>query len=297
MSTLIRKEYIMDFDERLIKRKHVLKAIQIYRKEKRKPSRPARSAFLIDRGKRLPAKFILRLAFEVATGTWVASEQLTGGRASVRVLKNLGFNAIYDKPTSTCNRNKVKNARREAFRLILQRRWGKVLTEFKFDAIQVPPLTRDSLMPPVFRKILRAVEGHRNMRIEGRPALKPKFDFYIPQINVAIEFDERQHFTPSRAVALRSYPANIKLGFDRKRWIALSEEIRAGDNSPRYRDEQRSFYDAVRDILASKAGLKPVVRVYENDVAWEKEGASSPKAKEILKQIARIAGITHKKGH
>lgn len=284
----------MDFDELLIKRKHVLKAIQIYRKGKDKPTRPARSAFLIDRGKRLPAKFILRLAFKVATGIWVASDNLTGGRASVRVLKYLGFNAIYDKPERVGNRNPVMNARRAAFQRILQHRWGRVLTEIKFDAVQVPPMTRDSSMPPVFRKILKALEDHRDRRIYGRLGLKPKFDFYLPKVQVVIEFDEDQHFTPLRTVALRLYPANVKLGFDRKRWIDLSEKLRKGDNNPIYRDEQRAYYDAVRDILASKEGLKPVIRIYEKDVAWEKEGSSSKKAKDILNQIAKIAGNTRK---
>ena len=40
----------------------------------------------------------------------------------------------------------------------------------------------------------------------------------------------------------------MRLGFSKDRWVALCEEIQAGDNSPIYRDEQRAFYDTVRDI-------------------------------------------------
>jgi hypothetical protein len=106
------------------------------------------------------------------------------------------------------------------------------------------------------KRILDAVEAHRSRRI-----LKPKtghrlaFDFYLAGTKVPIEFDERQHFTPLRAVSLRCYPADVVVGFDRDRWIRLSEEIRAGDNDPPWRDEQRAFYDSIRDILAIEAGL------------------------------------------
>jgi hypothetical protein len=71
-----------------------------------------------------------------------------------------------------------------------------------------------------------------------------------------------------------------------RRWT-----IRAGDNSPIYRDEQRAFYDAVRDILLPEFGFKPVVGIYENDVRWEAVPSSSPEAATILRGIERLAGL------
>jgi hypothetical protein len=92
-----------------------------------------------------------------------------------------------------------------------------------------------------------------------------------------------------RATALRAYSSKIKLGFDKERWIRLSEEIRAGDNSPIYRDEQRAFYDSVRDILAPRMGLKPVVRIFEEDVKWENDQSTSTKANFILEKIEALS--------
>ena len=94
--------------------------------------------------------------------------------------------------------------------------------------------------------------------------------------------------SPLRAASLSAYPKGIRLGFDKQRWINLSEKIRAGDNSPIYRDEQRAFYDSIRDITAPQIGLKPVVRIFEEDVLWEKEGDSTDTSKTILQNIQKI---------
>ena len=214
------------------------------------------------------------------------SERLTGGRASVRVLQGLGFEAVYDKPPSKSGRrNAVKNARREAFRQALAKRWGPVETEQRFDAVRVPDLADRSAMSPVLRRVLEAIEAHRGIQVQGRKNFRLAFDLYLPEVDLAIEFDERQHFTPLRAAALAASPDHGVLGFDRDRWIALSEQIRAGDNSPAYRDEQRAFYDAIRDLIAPKAGLRPLVRVFEEDVKWEQEGDDSPAARRLLGEI------------
>jgi hypothetical protein len=275
----------MDFDERIIGKKHVSQAIDCYLSGNFKHA-PAKSAFLLHKGKRLPAKFILRLAFKEATDLLPHPETLTGGRASIRVLQNLGFEVIYDKPIrNTTGRNPVKSSRREALRQILSAKWGTVETEKRFSEICVPDLVNRNTMSGHLIQILHSTESHRNIMIRGRKNLALAFDFYLPQADLVIEFDERQHFTPLRANSLRAYPKDIVLGFDKKRWIQLSDEIRAGDNSPIYRDEQRAFYDSIRDIMASKIGLRPVVRIFEDDVHWEKDGGSSKYAIKIIHDI------------
>lgn len=258
--------------------------------------RPARSAFLMHKGRRLPAKFVLKLAWRELTGEMPASEQLTGGQASVRVLRGLGFDAIYEKPPARSSRNAVKSARREALRRILEKHFGETLCEWKTEAIRVPDLLDRRGIPPVLRRVLNAVEQHRGQSVRGRKGLQLRFDIYLPRIGVALEFDERQHFTPLRAAALRVYPANAALGFDRAHWIALCEQIRAGDNSPAYRDEQRAFYDSIRDLLAPAAGIKTVVRIFEEEVAWEKEGEKTQAGREIVQRIGQLAKLNMKKG-
>lgn len=279
---------MMQFDERLIKKEHVEKAIKYYLQTKPEHSK-ARSAFLMHDGIKLPAKFILRLAYKEASGYLPPSESLTGGRASVRVLMDLGFNAIYEKVEGRANRNPVKNMRRSAFKDILEKHFGKVEIEKKFPGIQIPDLSNRSSMNAELLLILDRVESFREMKIiKWNANAKLSFDFYIPAKNIVIEFDERQHFTLPRAASLRTYPKSITLGFDKEKWVRLCEEINAGDNSPAYRDEQRAFYDSIRDIMAPRTGIKPVIRIYETDVLWEKEKEYSPKARGILNQIKNM---------
>jgi hypothetical protein len=277
----------MIFDERQLTKDHILKAIERYLIERPKHV-PARSAFLLFNDERLPAKYILKMAFADLTGQMPTGEQITGGRASIRVLQNLGFNTIYEKLPNRKNRNTVKNVRREAFRQIINKRWGTVEFEYKFDEIKVPDLEERNKIGKELLNILDSIEVQRNIKIKGRKNYKLSCDFYLPEVKLIIEFDERQHFTPLRAASLRAYPEGIRFGFDKQRWINLSEKIRAGDNSPIYRDEQRAFYDSIRDILAPQIGLKPVVRIFEEDVLWEKEGDSTDTSKTILQNIQKI---------
>jgi len=280
----------MDFDERVIKKAHVLEAIKKYISTPMN-HHPAKSAFLIYKDRKLPAKFLLRLAFEIATGHMPHPETLTGGKASIRVLQGLGFdNAIYEKRNVIGGkRNEIKSARRDALRSALSQRWGPVETEKKIQGIFVPDLKNRSDLDPSLQIILKRIEEHRKISIQGKKNWVLAFDFFLPRFGIAIEFDERQHFTPLRAAALRAYPSEIKLGFDKERWIQLSEEIRAGDNSPIYRDEQRAFYDSVRDILAPRMGLKPVIRIFEEDVKWEIDQTKSPTANCILEKIEALS--------
>ena len=117
----------MDFDERILQKEHILSAIEKYISAPT-DHHPAKSAFLIYGNRKISAKLIIRLAFEIATGHMPHPETLTGGKASIRVLQNLGFdNAVYEKQSVIGGkRNKVKSARREALRKILALRWGHV---------------------------------------------------------------------------------------------------------------------------------------------------------------------------
>lgn len=262
----------MDFDERVIERRHVENAISRYRRERPK-HRPARSAFLLWKGERLPAKYILRLAFQDATNFMPKPETLTGGEASIRVLKDLGFETRYEEPKRrSANRNPIKSARRAALKGILEKRYGPVEREWKSPLISVPDLVNRSGMNSDISRIFEALRKHRQMDIKGKKGHKLAFDLFITQVNLPIEFDERQHFSPLRTVSLQNYPVNAPLGFSRDRWKQLSEKIRAGDNSPIYRDEQRALYDSIRDLMAPQIGLLPVVRIFAEDVESERTG-------------------------
>lgn len=117
----------------------------------------------------------------------------------------------------------MKSARREALRRILAAKWDTVVAERRFSEICVPDLLNRNMISGHLIKILNSIESHRDIIIRGRKNLALAFDFYLPQADLVIEYDERQHFTPLRAVSLRAYPKDILLGFDKKRWIQISD--------------------------------------------------------------------------
>ena len=93
-------------------------------------------------------------------------------------------------------------------------------------------------------------------------------DFWVPAPGFIVEFDESQHFTSPRKLVFSAYPDNHPIGFSRDRWIALCEKHNARDNDPPYRDEQRAWYDTLRDLIPTLEGLQPTVRIYASDYAW-----------------------------
>lgn len=120
--------------------------------------------------------------------------------------------------------------------------------------------------------------GHDAFATAGRRLV---CDIVIPPQRLIVEYDERQHFSKPRAVALRLYPTAAAIGFDAAEWIAYCDRIAATDNDPPYRDEQRAFYDSVRDILASANGYR-VVRLKHGAFDWRKTNAQE----EILRKLS-----------
>jgi hypothetical protein len=58
------------------------------------------------------------------------------------------------------------------------------------------------------------------------------------------------------------------LGFSRERWLQLCAELNRHDNSPPYRDEQRAWFDTLRDFAPACLGLQPVARIYAGAAIW-----------------------------
>lgn len=144
--------------------------------------------------------------------------------------------------------------------------------------LRVPEIGQlDGQLGPIFDALKRH-RGHKDFATGGR---RLACDIVIPSRQVIVEYDERQHFSVPRAIALRHYPGNIAVGFDVAQWIAHCEAIAAVDNDPPYRDEQRAFYDSVRDVLAGKNGYR-VVRLKHGAFDWESASAD----REILRQFS-----------
>jgi len=114
-------------------------------------------------------------------------------------------------------------------------------------------------------KSLQEIRGHYDfVRAKSLSAA----DFFLVNQRSILEFDESQHFTAPRKLSLQLYPPDLKVGFSRERWISLCEELDKHDDSPKYRDEQRAWYDVLKDFAASATNTPPTIRLYAKDYRW-----------------------------
>jgi very-short-patch-repair endonuclease len=143
--------------------------------------------------------------------------------------------------------------------------------------LRVPKIAcMDGPLKTIFAALHRH-RGHTAFATEGR---KLVCDIVIPSQRLIVEYDERQHFSMPRAIALRLYPKHTLICFDTAEWIAHCDAIAATDNDPPYRDEQRAFYDSARDILAGANGYR-VVRLKHGAFDWQTSDADA----EILRRV------------
>ena len=115
----------------------------------------------------------------------------------------------------------------------------------------------------------------------------PPCDYYLPSIDLILEFDESQHFTESRLVTLKHYPSECDMGFSIAHWTDLCRQINAKDDTPPDRDERRAWYDTLRDLLPVLHGMKPTVRIYADDYRWCSLDAESTKDLETLRSLLK----------
>jgi len=92
---------------------------------------------------------------------------------------------------------------------------------------------------------------------------KLEFDFYLPKYNIVIEFDELQHFTKERKIALEHLNPD-DYSFDVSGWIEHCSAIQINDADPPERDWQRAYRDTIRDIRSLQNSV-PLLRLFVND--------------------------------
>src|SRR5207248_4834157 len=79
---------------------------------------------------------------------------------------------------------------------------------------------------------------------------------------------ESQHFTSLRKATLGFYPRDQRFGFDVMEWMRLCDELKTHDNDPPFRDEQRAWFDTVRDFAPFLEKLMPTLRLYAGEFEW-----------------------------
>ncbi|MDT8402433.1 MAG: hypothetical protein RQ743_12120, partial [Bacteroidales bacterium] len=266
-----------------INRNHILEAIKEV-DDKGVPGKRYSNKYIMAFNERLyPPKYIISIANKYANGEMLDSETFSGGKESNSFLQEYGF-TIYSKEyvpdkkerkTKKDRTKRIKSTHSEncpdckrTIEEMLIKIYGEVKVNYKFN-IGVHPT--EYIHSPYYRHIQRIFESlqeFRGYRDFIKTSNLPRVDYYIPDPGFIIEFDESQHFTTPRKVALSNYPDKLKLGFLRQYWIKLCEKLKRKDSDPSFRDEQRAWYDTLRDFLPTLLDLGPTVRLYANDYQW-----------------------------
>lgn len=141
--------------------------------------------------------------------------------------------------------------------------------------------------------VYQVLQKHRGHFEFVKAKKLPRVDFFIPNEKIIIEFDESQHFTEPRGLALGLYPNTKQYGFSVDRWRNLCRDLNKRDNDPPYRDEQRAWYDTLRDFAPQHWGTGKTIRLYSRDLVWcslnpQKETDLETFKKIILNHIGEV---------
>ena len=276
----------------LITKKNIDTALRHILREGVPSRRRGRDYCLVADGKHFPPKYTIALAHRIAKGEFLSSDRFSGGKESNDFLERLDFKVVkcgcggvrHDRrPTPATVRSERKrrtnSSRRHSERCpeckirvreLLERLYGTCLTDHRFRWRTSLAAYRGTKIERTLRNVAAALKTHRGFGVGDfvKSEYLAACDFWVPDPGFIVEFDESQHFTAPRNLALTAYPAKHPLNFSAERWISLCERHNARDNDPPYRDEQRAWYDTLRDLVPPLEGLKPTVRLYARDLAW-----------------------------
>ena len=275
-----------------ITKSQVMEAMRRISREGVPPQRNSRDYCLVEDGCHFPPKYTISLAQEIAAGRCLRSDEFSGGPESNSFLESCGFNVVecncggrnYENSgtsvfgasetrtriTATTRHSERCPACKIRVRKLLERIYGICLPNHRFRWPTDPSSYAGTSINSALRDVATVLEKFRGYGIGDfvRSEWLSPCDFFVPDPGFIVEFDESQHFTSPRKLALSVYADEQSLGFSTRRWISLCEHHNAKDNDPPFRDEQRAWYDALRDLVPSLKGMEPTVRLYARDLAW-----------------------------
>lgn len=286
-----------------IRRQHILKALQKIDEVGIPKRRKPKKFKLKFNGRYYPPKYVISLANKFANGKILAPSFFSGGKESNDFLKKLGFNIheekILRKQHAAVTRKNTKSrvsktlhderckGCKETIQKLLEKIYGRVEQNYMLDIGTHPDDFKESAYYEKLKEIYEALQHYRGFNDFVRTKSLPNCDFFVPDPGFLVEFDESQHFTTPRKIALEHYPRNLKLGFDKTKWINLCSELDMKDNDPPFRDEQRAWYDTLRDFLPEKMKLEPTVRLLANDFKWCSLDAGNQSHISIFKDLLK----------
>lgn len=265
-----------------IKINHILKAIEETERNGIPKGRRSKKFNLEHNHKHYPPKYIISLANKFANGEELSSEDFGGGKETNDFLEKLRFK-ITDKSlpdenaVSEVRYRKIKRSKsvhnqgckdcKETIKKILEKAYGAAESNYKFEVGTHPEDHKDSEYYWRIKEIYEALQNYRGFKEFVKVISLPRCDFFVPNPGFILEFDEYQHFTKPREITLLNYPVKLRLGFDKNKWIYLCRKLNRRDNDPPYRDEQRAWYDTLRDFSVDFIKY-PVIRVFAQEHVW-----------------------------
>ncbi len=300
-----------------ITRDHLLAALADIDRSGIPTGRRSTGYLLLHNGKYYPPKYVVSLAAKIATGFELRSGEFGGGSETNRFLTTRGFTTLRLAPSSAPTKPQVvkslpppigmsplaiksppapatptAGSHSERCReckatvlALLKSLYGDVHVNVGFEVGTQPADFKGLPYHPTLSKIYEMLRHRRGFGEFVRTSRLPNCDFFVSQPGFVVEFDESQHFTAARADALQLYPEHLGLGFKRLDWISRCREIAAEDNDPAFRDEQRAWYDTLRDFLPSVKGLRSTIRLYAKQYVWCSLNPSQPRDRDTFRQI------------
>ncbi len=270
---------------RNISRRDIIKAVEEIRREGIPEQRKSTKYTLVFEREIFPPKYVISIANRYANGEDLPASTFSGGTETNFYLSRLGFEIIELKPDMSGLKTKpgTKRGRIEVKQNrhtercskckiivteMLASLYGEVKTNYRFEVGVLPENFSKSEFSRELREIFVALMDFRGHSSITRADQLSEVDYYVPTPGFVLEFDESQHFTAPRKVSLERYPGELRSRFNRGKWIQLCESIDQSDNDPPYRDEQRAWYDTLRDFLPTIFDLQPTVRLYAGDRKW-----------------------------
>ena len=257
-----------------ITKRHILEAMQRIIHEGVPTQNKSKYYCVVKDGLHFPPKHTIALAHQVSTGRCLSSNEFSGGREANNFLKNRGFHIVRCSGSCTdisdpktflptghserCPECKMR------VRELLESIYGTCLVNHKFSWRTHPSSYAGTPIHSDLQRVAAILEEYRGFGFEDivRTKTLPSCDYWVPDPGFIVEFDESQHFTNPRKLALSAYPGDQPLGFSREHWVKLCEQHNAKDNAPPYRDEQRAWYDTLRDFAPPLHGCRPTVRLH-----------------------------------
>ena len=162
---------------------------------------------------------------------------------------------------------RCKDCKTRIFELLSQI-YGEVYQNYNLDFPNKLADFKPNEVNASLKEILSELQNYRGHTTFIRAKKLPNVDYFVKNPGFILEFDESQHFTKPRNIALNKYPDNLKLGFDKSKWENLSTKLDKKDNDPPFRDEQRAWYDTLRDFAPVFLDIKPTIRLFASDFVW-----------------------------